>query len=146
MPDTVQGTFLFQISQILQGQSLVFNSGKVTEAQNNSDWNNRGQYFLEPKICKGEQLSCCCDSASQNPTRWVAFPPVFLVPWRCGRFSSRVQDGRSSISYAVWVPGRRKKEGRQRCLSDVFRKFLARSLMVFTSHSSHVKCKRVSGL
>lgn len=37
MPDTVQGTFLFQILQILQGQSLVFNSGKVTEAQNNSD-------------------------------------------------------------------------------------------------------------
>lgn len=37
MPDTVQGTFLFQILQILQGQSLVFNSGKVTETQNNSD-------------------------------------------------------------------------------------------------------------
>lgn len=122
MQDTVQGTFLIQSSQTLQGQSLVFNSVKVTEAQNNSDWNNRGQYFLARNIRKGEQLNCRCDSASQNPTRWVAFPPVFLVARRCGRFSFTVQDGWSSISCMFWVPGQRKDEGRQRCPSDLFRK------------------------
>lgn len=78
---------------------------QATEAQNNSDLNKTGWYFFEIKICKRRAAQYChWDSASQNPTRWAAFPPMWTsLPWGCGPLSFMVQDGRSSISCAYWV-------------------------------------------